>query len=559
PNRYFSNKERFAMLQKIPLSKQNDVTGILKPSEDYSDYFDLPLIEDLSGYSYALDRLQQFDGTIALDQIDGANTNWLSRSQSFKQKQYLTYGILLISIAALFAAHLLVKKQRLSIQTFGKYDVYFNRIPVDLRVVTGILLIGLMYMLIDDRYFFFSMYDWVANGSYFNWVSLALDFSIAIAAMYALLGIVKLLWQTIADTETLEQQWISASFLHRMLTAVQESFLIRKIGWFFITLVVTIVAFSALIMLAITSGDFAIFCVLLSIACLIGIPFLLMAFKRVAYFNKIVLKSTSIVNGTETPELKQQPKFGVLNDLGQNLNTLNQGYQKSQKAQVKSERLKTELITNVSHDLRTPLTSIITYSDLLKQPNLTDDERSAYIEIVDRKAKRLKVLIDDLFEASKMASGNIDLQRERIDVIKLLNQSLAEHDEEIQGSSLQFRFTHANEPLYAEIDGRKMWRVFDNLIANALKYSLEHTRVYIDAVAIDGNIIITAKNIAKYELGGNVDELFERFKRGDDSRHTEGSGLGLAIAKSIVDLHDGTMKLEVDGDLFKIIITLRQC
>ncbi|HZG75548.1 MAG TPA: sensor histidine kinase, partial [Paenibacillus sp.] len=217
---------------------------------------------------------------------------------------------------------------------------------------------------------------------------------------------------------------------------------------------------------------------------------------------------------------------------------------------------KTELVTNVSHDLRTPLTSIINYAKLLKQEHVTEEDREAYIEIIDRKSQRLKALIDDLFEASKMASGHVHLARERIDLVQLLQQALAENNEAIRSSTLQFRVTAPDEPVYALVDGQKLWRVFDNLIGNCLKYAMEHTRVYIAATATADQAVITFKNVSKYEVNENVDELFERFKRGDASRHTEGSGLGLAIAKSIVELHEGRLELAVDGDLVKAAVTL---
>ena len=242
--------------------------------------------------------------------------------------------------------------------------------------------------------------------------------------------------------------------------------------------------------------------------------------------------------------------------LARNINTLKYGVKTSKKVAVKSERLKTELITNVSHDLRTPLTSIITYTELLKTPDLPNEDREAYIQIIDRKSKRLKVLIDDLFEVSKMASGNMELVKERADLVQLLQQSLAEHDEAIQKSGLQFRIANLEKPIVAVVDGQKLWRVFDNLIGNILKYALENTRVYISMSDSPEQVVISFKNVTKYELSENIDELFERFKRGDTSRHTEGSGLGLAIAKSIVDLHDGHLDIEVDGDLFKVTIYL---
>jgi signal transduction histidine kinase len=237
---------------------------------------------------------------------------------------------------------------------------------------------------------------------------------------------------------------------------------------------------------------------------------------------------------------------------------MRQGMDYSHKAQLKSERLKTELITNVSHDLRTPLTSIMTYSELLKKEDISEEERKKYIDIVEQKSKRLKVLIDDLFEVSKMASGNIELVIERVDIVQLMNQALGEYDEKIKESSLAFKVSSSSPHIYAMVDGRKMWRVFDNIISNILKYSLENTRVYISTKETDNNIIISFKNISKYELEENIVELLERFKRGDKSRNTEGSGLGLAIAQSIVDNHGGKLDIELDGDLFKTIVTLKK-
>jgi signal transduction histidine kinase len=259
--------------------------------------------------------------------------------------------------------------------------------------------------------------------------------------------------------------------------------------------------------------------------------------------------------GEEEPDLLVQGR-GSISRLSQFLNSLKHGVKSSRNAQLKSERLKTELITNVSHDLRTPLTSIITYNDLLRKPDVSDAERQDYLAIIDRKAKRLKRLIDDLFDASKMASGAIELHKTRVNLNELLTQALAEYDEAIQQSELKFRIKTPDEGVPVIVDGQKLWRVFDNMIGNILKYSMEGTRAYITLETKNGEATATFKNITKYELGDNVDELFERFKRGDASRHTEGSGLGLAIAKSIIDLHDGVFEIDLDGDLFKVVIRL---
>ncbi|RKD25071.1 hypothetical protein BEP19_04415 [Ammoniphilus oxalaticus] len=346
------------------------------------------------------------------------------------------------------------------------------------------------------------------------------------------------------------------SMTARIWQTAQESFLIRSTGVqiFLILLFALGLGPGAIIVYLFNSSFlFVLYC---GIALLIGLPLLYLILRQAGYFNKIALYLENIVQGYAVPDLtiKGQSKLAK---IAENVNRLKQGVKVSQQEQAKSERLKTELITNVSHDLRTPLTSVITYTELLKQPNLSDEERASYVGIIDQKSKRLKVLIDDLFEASKMASGSVELTKQKVDLVQLLQQALAEYDEQIKTSGLQFRITTPETPVYALVDGQKVWRAFDNLIYNILKYSLEHTRVYI-SVQADGSIArIIFRNIAKYELGENVDELFERFKRGDTSRQTEGSGLGLAIAKSIIDLHDGSLDIEVDGDLFKVTISLQ--
>jgi signal transduction histidine kinase len=277
--------------------------------------------------------------------------------------------------------------------------------------------------------------------------------------------------------------------------------------------------------------------------------------RQAGFLNRLLAAARDHAAGRAVGDVPVKGRSAIA-ELADHWNRMRQIAETSRASEARSERLKTELITNVSHDLRTPLTSVITYVDLLKNPDLSEEERASYIEILDRKSKRLKALIDDLFEATKMASGSVELHRERIDLAQLVEQALAESGAKNGSTGIEFRVRLPERPVYAFVDGQKMWRVFDNLISNMIRYSLEGTRAYIALGRADGKAEITFKNVAKYELGDNVDELIERFKRGDASRHTEGSGLGLAIAKSIVDLHGGSFGLEVDGDLFKVRVLL---
>jgi signal transduction histidine kinase len=196
--------------------------------------------------------------------------------------------------------------------------------------------------------------------------------------------------------------------------------------------------------------------------------------------------------------------------------------------------------------------------NLLKRPDLSPEEVSSYVDVLERKTHRLKVLIDDLFEASKMASGSVELHMERVNVAALLNQALAEFSDAIAESSLTFRVQTEKPHIHALADGKKTWRVFENLIGNVLKYALPHTRVYISLTEQANSVVLTMKNVSAYEIEFDPDELFERFKRGDQSRHTEGSGLGLAIAKSIMELQGGRLAIELDGDLFKVIVEFQK-
>ncbi len=239
-----------------------------------------------------------------------------------------------------------------------------------------------------------------------------------------------------------------------------------------------------------------------------------------------------------------------------NINKINTGLQNNVNEILKSERLKTELITNVSHDLKTPLTSIISYVSLLKELNIDNDMAKEYISVIDNKSKRLKILIDDLFEASKLSSGQIKLDKMYSDIIALLDQTLGELSYKIEDSDIEFIVSTSSDSILVNIDGQKMWRVFDNLINNILKYSAKGTRAYVDIKEEEKSVVITFKNVANYTMDFDANELFERFKRGDTSRTTEGSGLGLSIAKSIVELHGGIMNIMTDGDLFKITIIL---
>lgn len=249
----------------------------------------------------------------------------------------------------------------------------------------------------------------------------------------------------------------------------------------------------------------------------------------------------------------QVPARSFLSPITHELSKIDEGFQNAVNQELVSQRMKTELISNVSHDLKTPLTSIINYVDLLKNKDLTQGQKEEYVSILDQKSQRLKVLIEDLFEASKAASGNIELVSEKIDLIALLKQTLGELAEKISTSGLQFKVNLPEEKVICELDGRRTYRIFENLMGNILKYAAPHSRVYIDCI-LEEEVRITFRNISAYEMNFTAEEIMERFKRGDESRNTEGSGLGLSIAKNLTELQGGKFEVYVDGDLFKVTL-----
>lgn len=248
----------------------------------------------------------------------------------------------------------------------------------------------------------------------------------------------------------------------------------------------------------------------------------------------------------------------AIRELAENINLIKAGYKEILENGVHNEKLKTELISNVSHDLKTPLTSIINYVNILKSEDITDEEREEYLLILEKKSFKLKILIEDLFEMSKINSGKIKLNRELIDILSLIHQGIGEYSTLYEEKNISFKVTTEEDAIYMELDGKMMSRALENIIINALKYSLNNTRVYINIKLEDDYVKIGVKNIANYEMDFNEEEMFERFARGDKSRNSkvDGSGLGLAITKSIVELHGGEAQIKKEGDMFKIYFIL---
>lgn len=475
------------------------------------------------------------------------NYNNVEAYDHFKRNQIIYISIWLSSLIAIILLFTKFKPKLADYLVENPIKAKLWSWPIDVQVVLVMVTFGLFLVCLTLAY------EQIENNYNTFRTIWDLVFSFAILFIVGILLLLQFVW--IYDRVRTWDRFVEAvqqSWLWRMGEFIKDLFLNRSIG--VQSLILIVAAFlggMGLVGSAMGNGTF----VILSIICfVVGIPAVVVFLSRMGYMNRIMKNTSLMAEGRLKTEIKVKGKSPFAQHA-QNLNELREGVAQSMNEQAKSERLKTELITNVSHDLRTPLTSIITYTDLLKNPDITEEERNQYIAVLDKKSERLKTLIEDLFEVSKMASGNIELHKQRVDLSQLVKQAVGEHEEDLQKARLDLRMSIPDTVLHAYVDGQKWWRVVDNLIINVLKYSLEGTRVYVTLKRNANNEAeLVIKNVAKYELNDNVEELFERFKRADTSRHTDGSGLGLAIAQSIVDLHGGRMNLEVDGDLFKVTV-----
>ena len=335
----------------------------------------------------------------------------------------------------------------------------------------------------------------------------------------------------------------------------------RFCGWlWYMTTKISIVWRTALIVLAVLlanffiamsmHSDFALFCWLLLMAAV----FLLACFGA-WQMKSLKAAGEKLAAGEFEYKIDTKHMYWEFKHHAENLNSIGDGMAAAVEQRMKSERLKTELITNVSHDIKTPLTSIINYVDLLERPH-TPEEGAEYLEVLERQSKRLKKLTEDLVEASKASTGNMSVTLAPTSTLEIINQSLAEYGQRMEAGKLSVLINVPEPAPAVRADGRLLWRVMDNLFNNVVKYAMPETRVYVDVRTSEGNAVISVKNISRAALNVSAEELMERFVRGDASRSTEGSGLGLSIAKSLTELQHGQFNISTDGDLFKAEITL---
>ena len=430
------------------------------------------------------------------------------------------------------------------------YLKFYKIIPLEIYIIVGILLLYSLIGIIKTGYSVYYYYNVLDHLVYtficiFGLLAIAyilrkeiksFDKPIEILKTSLIVRVLILGKKTLKDTNKVTK---SVPLAKRIIILAALSVGVGTIGWFIGFL------FGSTLLLFLFGPILSLTIVILYVYYLI---------KKLAYLSYI-MEGTERIKGGDI-----HYKLDIIGDdnfsnLAENINNIGEGLDKAIYNQLKSERLKSELITNVSHDLKTPLTSIINYIELIKkEEDIKPEHIKDYVNVLDSKSKRLKVLIEDLFEASKASSGNLELNMEKIDITQLLRQAIGEMEEKLSKANLDLKLRVPEEKTYIMGDGKKLYRVLENLLSNISKYSLDNTRVYIDIIEENDKVKLTMKNISSYELNFDPEEIMERFKRADESRNTEGSGLGLAIARDLVNAQGGRFEIDIDGDLFKSVV-----
>ena len=417
----------------------------------------------------------------------------------------------------------------------GIHLTWFDKIPLDLMAVVFMLPIV----------FFVSYFNYASSIAVALWGTAVLN----CAFLFLITFVTRCKAGTVLKNNVI---WYAIRLLWRILKAIGRwiGHLVRSIPVIWRTALVILAAF--IFALAIGSNMSVLSLPMLLLYLLLAVFALYIAIG----FATLQRGSKALAEGDYSKPVDTRFLRGDLKRCGENLNKVQQGVQRAVDERLRSERMKTELITNVSHDIKTPLTSIVNYVDLLKKEDIDNPKAQEYLEVLDRQSKRLKKLTEDLVEASKASSGVIPVDCQPTNVNVLLSQLEGEYEERLQKAELTMIVHPAAGDPVVLADGKLLSRVMDNLMNNIGKYAMPGTRVYAAAAADEKESTISIKNVSRNELNVSADELMERFVRGDSSRHTEGSGLGLSIAKSLVELQGGRFELSIDGDLFRADISL---
>lgn len=477
------------------------------------------------------------------------NINLQRRLFSLYQYSSIARVVFFIDIFVVIAIIAYLIKNELKVDKIYKFDKIPVEIGAGLSVISIIILIALMYNLV---YY------------YSNGLSCA-GYGIILSALYTIPCYILNMECLMSLIRRLRNhKFIDTTIIAKIYRVIKKTVLYiwrnrsissRKIIRLIMYNVINIICL-LLIICGIETG------IITFIGLILMIVFNIYAFRRIVddtkNMGKILDVAKDIADGNLNAKINIDELYDDKKELGERINSIGDGLQKAVETSIKDEKLKSELITNVSHDIKTPLTSIINYIDLIKREDIQDEKLQEYLKVLDMKSQRLKQLTEDLVEVSKASTGNIELERAPLNIKELLTQSVAEFSEKFESKNLQLisNITEDNLVIYA--DGRRCFRIIENLLQNIYKYAMERSRVYLDVYKEEDKIVLSLKNISEMPLNIDSNELTERFVRGDVSRTTEGSGLGLSIAKNLVELQDGEFNVVIDGDLFKVIIKFKE-
>lgn len=549
------NSEDLNRLPNIYFTVTDSETGVtLENTFENQEYTGKSVFKNMSVY----ESVEDFDEDIYIEKFAGsvditvyASVNYpLSYSNLLYLRATellypLRYSIIFIGLLSLllFVLTMVFIYAVAGRQTDGSVKLsFFDRIPFDF-FTAGIIVIGILNIAIAENLY---------AGAEFKLIALSamLSFDYFIALLYTVSFAVRI------KTGTFVKNNVIYKLLRILWRCLKKVF--GFLGVIFKNL--SLVKKTSLICAAVLAFD-----LLVTVICLSA--WALDLFLVLAVLNAVAIAALIIFTAVQLQRIKNGGEKIAEGDIDYKIDTsymfpefrafcgslsnISAGMQNAVDEKMKSERMRTELITNVSHDIKTPLTSIINYVDLIKKEQPENEKIKEYVAVLDRQSSRLKKLIEDLVEASKASSGSLKVELSECDAGVLLSQTVGEFDERLKKAELTPVLTVPDTPVKIMADGRHLWRVLENLTGNVCKYSLPGTRVYMELSARDGKAVITFKNISKYPLNISGDELMERFVRGDTSRNTEGSGLGLSIARSLTELQGGDMKIDIDGDLFK--------
>ncbi len=491
---------------------------------------------------YLDESLANYDSFYILNKI--VNETW-----GMKVSIWIIFGISVVSTIGLFVLLMFMAGRKPSEKK--KINTWFNKIPLEIILAAIAFAVFMLYAM--------SYESFIYSNSAQAFIVPVIG-ALGISAIFALLSmeIAKRVKNGTIFKYTLIHYLVLGLIIVGKFTGklFKTAFVNMPLIWKSVS-VYWGISLVYLLLLAISSGleYFSYFILLWVLPNIVLFPLVV----YLAIVLKRLLKGSDIIShGNLNYEVDTKHMVWEFKQAGDNLNAMSIGMAKAVEEGMKSERFKTELITNVSHDIKTPLTSIINYADLISKEPCDNTKITEYSEVLHRQSERLKKLIEDLVEASKATSGTVDVNLQPLKVGVMITQIMAEYESKYDNANLKLICNNPNENLKISADGKLLFRVFDNLFSNAFKYSLEGTRVYVSVEEIASEVVVTLKNTSRYELNMSAESLMERFVRGDLSRNSEGSGLGLSIAKSLTELQNGKIDLTVDGDLFKVAVKFKK-